>query len=335
MMFVCSYRAYFQPTNQIKVARVVCRQASCWSPQVQQSSSWSSVRVPIWIFHQESETTVLSVLSDIMEAVDEDVVILALCDLSAKYCDVRHGRPCIFTQTSTSLIRFWGHCASLVQIVSRRSKTIGTSRLKSVRFKMVSCVIPQGLVPGPIFFIMYTPNLNRIIEHHGLLPHHFNATQARVSAWTDEIMNWMRSNRLQLNADKTESGVPLQTIFLYFWLLRLESAVRSTHHSQWFLTSEPTLTLICRREPTLRRHDCGLLHCTLPDSQHSAVAATISDKDAGSVTCSRLDYGNVTLTGITSYPLCRLQDSSLATLGAQRHNTYQSSLASCRSMHQV
>jgi len=37
----------------------------------------------------------------------------------------------------------------------------------------VSCGIPQRSVLGPIRCIMYTPDLIRVIEYHGLLPHIF------------------------------------------------------------------------------------------------------------------------------------------------------------------
>jgi len=71
----------------------------------------------------------------------------------------------------------------------------------------------------PILSVMCIPDLMRIIERHGLSPHVFTDDMkddsrcslsgmdnlaARVSACTDEILNCMRSNRLQLNADKTE-----------------------------------------------------------------------------------------------------------------------------------
>jgi len=67
------------------------------------------------------------------------------------------------------------------------------------------------LILGPTLFIMYTQDLTRIIERHGQLPHSmttrtlFTPWNGRpCSACTDEILNWTWSNRLQLNAEKTE-----------------------------------------------------------------------------------------------------------------------------------
>jgi len=69
-----------------------------------------------------------------------------------------------------------------------------------------------------MLFIVYTPDIVRLIVHHGLSPHLFTAdTQlygrcspdrmsdlaARILACTDNV-RWMRCNRLQLNTDKTE-----------------------------------------------------------------------------------------------------------------------------------
>jgi Reverse transcriptase (RNA-dependent DNA polymerase) len=90
---------------------------------------------------------------------------------------------------------------------------------KASAFIPVVCGIPQDSVLGPIMLIMYTPDLLQIIKSHNLLPHlfaddtqvfgrcspsHMDDHAARVSAYTDEVLSWMWSNRLQLNADKTE-----------------------------------------------------------------------------------------------------------------------------------
>jgi len=74
-----------------------------------------------------------------------------------------------------------------------------------------------------------------------------------VSACTGEILNWKQSNRLQLNADKTEliwCDTPMR-LSLYSRLLRLDSAPRSSLHL--FVTSVSTSTSICWWESTLRR----------------------------------------------------------------------------------
>jgi len=77
------------------------------------------------------------------------------------------------------------------------------------------CGIPQGLVLGAILFLIYGGDLQRLIEEHGLRPHLYAddsqiygscrpEMQTRISACIDDVAEWMRSNRLQLNSAKTE-----------------------------------------------------------------------------------------------------------------------------------
>jgi len=66
---------------------------------------------------------------------------------------------------------------------------------------------------------MYTPDLVRLIEHHRLSPHlvtddtqvcrcfspnRMNDLAAWTSACTDDVLSWMRSNRIQLNTHNTK-----------------------------------------------------------------------------------------------------------------------------------
>jgi len=85
-----------------------------------------------------------------------------------------------------------------------------------------SLVVFSRIGPWTIACITCIPDLMRIIERHGLLPYlfaddtqvcglPFNQWTGRprcpclgVQPCTDEILDWMRSNRLERNADKTE-----------------------------------------------------------------------------------------------------------------------------------
>jgi len=81
------------------------------------------------------------------------------------------------------------------------------------------CGIPQGSVFGAIIFLIYSGDLQRLIQEHGLRPHlhvddsqiygscrpsMYPEMQTRISACIDDVAEWMLSNRLQLNSANTE-----------------------------------------------------------------------------------------------------------------------------------
>ena len=81
------------------------------------------------------------------------------------------------------------------------------------------CSVLQGSVIGPILFVLYTADPIAFVKSYGLSPHLYaDDTQiygscspsdvdmflSTVTDCVNAVADWMRSNRLQLNSDKTE-----------------------------------------------------------------------------------------------------------------------------------
>jgi len=160
---------------------------------------------------------VLKVLTDILLAVDAGYLdtylsALVLLDLSAAFDTVDHG--IILHRLDSSY--------QIVGSVQKWFQSYLSNRLHNVRVGFSSSSpgsMVSGSVLGAILFLLYCGDLQLIIESHGLCPHlyaddsqiygscrlsAYPELQPRISTCIDHVAEWMRSNRLQLNAAKTE-----------------------------------------------------------------------------------------------------------------------------------
>jgi len=111
----------------------------------------------------------LKVLSDIILAIDAgDLSALVLLDQSAAFDTVDHNILLRRLQSSCGVdgaVLQWFRS----YLVGRRQhvRTGSTASTPTV----IVCDVPQGLVLGPILFLLYTADLLPLIEGHRLRPH--------------------------------------------------------------------------------------------------------------------------------------------------------------------
>jgi hypothetical protein len=164
-----------------------------------------------------TETATLRVISEILAAVDRgDFAALVLLDLSTAFNTVDHA---VLLERLRRSFGFSGVAlAWLSSYLSGRTECVQRGSCRSSTTTLV-CGVPQGSVLGPVLFIMYTADLPSLVVRHGLQPHLYaDDTQVygscraeevgtffnRLTKCVDDVALWMRSNRLQMNAGKTE-----------------------------------------------------------------------------------------------------------------------------------
>jgi hypothetical protein len=264
-----------------------------------------------------TETAITKILSDLLDMVDRgETAILALLDLSAAFDTVDY--DILLKRLSTS----FGLCGQALDwfqsYLYGRTQSVrcGTSNSAAVPIR---CGVPQGSVLGPILFVLYTADLPSIVASFGLSVHQYaddsqvygscrsdqtSMLADTVSQCTTAINNWMRSNRLQLNADKTDlmwcasarrtphlptdsvciAGVDVQPVTTVRNLgVLIDNDLSATSH----------IRLVTARCFAALRQLRQLRRFVTDDCFRSLVVALIH---------SRLDYGNFVLVGL---PACR------------------------------
>lgn len=252
-------------------------------------------------------------MSDLLDAVDRgDTAILALLDLSAAFDTVDH--TILLNRLSTSF-GIHGQVLNWFRsyLLGRRQQVrCGGSCSATAE---VTCGVPQGSVLGPILFVIYTADLSSIVHAFGLSlhqyaddsqiygsckPHNTSSLSVNLTRCTTAVADWMRSNRLQLNADKTDvmwcstarrvSCLPSDPVNIAGTDVHPVSTVRNLGVLiDSDLGAASHVRLIVSRCFSALRQLRHLRRYVNDDCFRSLVVALIH---------SRLDYGNIVLVGL-------------------------------------
>jgi hypothetical protein len=269
-----------------------------------------------------TETAVTKVLSDILTAIDSgDISVLALLDLSAAFDTVDHRILLMRMQTSLGVsgpVLAW-----FMSYLTDRTQYVRLGSRRSPR-RLVKFGVPQGSVLGPILFLLYTVDLPNIIEAHGLQPHIYaddtqiygdsspsaaQELQQRLSVCMDDVAKWMRSNRLQLNASKTEilwCGTARRQHQLPTAVVRVgaDFVAPSVSVRDLGIYLDADVSMSTHVTRTVSRCFAALrqlrtIRRSVPTSCFQSLVV--------SLVLSRLDYGNATLVGLPAFQYQRLQ----------------------------
>ena len=167
--------------------------------------------------HHSTESALLRVLSDIFSATDKgEVSLLALLDVSAAFDTVDHS--ILLNRLSISYGISGSAFDWMQSFIVGRTQTVHYGGSVSRRAQLRSG-IAQGSVLGPILYVLYTADVQKLVESFGFRVHLYaDDTQfhdsckstdaavlaARAMRVIGAVRDWMSSNRLRLNADKTQ-----------------------------------------------------------------------------------------------------------------------------------
>ena len=289
--------------------------------------------------HHSTETALLRILSDILNAMDDRrVTLLGLLDLSAAFDTVDHS---ILLRRLQGQFGFNGIALQWIRsFLSDRTQQVQFQNIRSATAHLI-CSVPQNSVLGPLLFVLYTAELFSIIEGQGLKAHLYAddsqiylsvpATEAlpavdRLVQCMESVEQWMGSNRLRLNVDKTQliwigTRQQLSKIIIKETLLQSATVPFSSAVTNLGVTIDSELRMadhianLCKSSYFQLRQLRQIRRSLTTDARKTLVHAFIS---------SRLNYCNSLLFGIGEGLVKKLQSVQNAAarfiMGIKKHD---------------
>ena len=161
----------------------------------------------------------MSVPDGLLTKSDEKLVsLVTLLDLSAAFDTLDHSVLLQRLETTFGI-----HNVALAwfksYLTERYQSVIIDGKLSSP--SLLECGVPQGSVLGPVLFTLYSQPLSDVLSRHGCMFHKyaddtelskscspvdFSCTLTEVQNCVDDILSWMKRNKLKLNTDKTDNA---------------------------------------------------------------------------------------------------------------------------------
>ena len=302
----------------LKMSRAIV-QSQIWCTCQSSLRGWSTDRSrPIWkqiIFFQNSrhstETAVLKVLSDIFTATDQGSIdLLGLLDMSAAFDTVDH--EILLLRLESSFGISGTALAWLRSFLSGRTQQVVFNGGQSL-LNTVTTGVPQGSVLGPLLFLLYTADIPLIAGQFGLGVHcyaddgqlyifdragHSDRLVSKVTVCINEIDEWMSSNWLKLNTDKT------QFIWLQLQKIWIDS-IQLGRNNVKFQTSVGNIGVMLDNHLSMKAHvqrTCRTCYYQLRSLSFTACTSLVH-----ALITSWLDYCNSLLVGISVGLMSQLQ----------------------------
>ena len=273
--------------------------------------------------HHSTETGLLKVTNDILQALDRgDVSLLTLLDLSAAFDTIDHS---LLINTLHDHYRITGAALTWFEsYLNSRTQSVFIGDFSS-NAEPLSFGVPQGSVLGPVLFIMYTKPLHALIEQHSISDQSFaDDTQLYNSSrpseiehalqdmqrCTTQVKSWMNQHKLKLNDDKTEAL--LIHTERSFSDCPKPASLQVGNYDIEFSSSARNLGFIISDNMSFEKYSsfvCKSAYVALRQisSIRHYLTITATKTLICSLVLSRLDYGNALLAGCPKILIDKLQ----------------------------